>query len=372
MDMPASKRRVGVMASALSAALAVAGGSIALLGGPLPDRVPDSRPLVGFSFLPLTQSHPDESLRSLLDNLNPDLVRLPVYWDQVNPTPTSLDFSHIDRFIHIIDEHNQRGSAHQTRIVLAVGARNIQYPEVHVPAWFASGEVNGLERLAGSPVYHRYLRTAFQRYAHQPLLYAWQIENEPLDNVATVRSRSDALPVTMLAREVQELRTIDPTHPIVVTTYNSAFVALDRIEASPLAGLYKHLPVPVPKPVGHPSQALVMGDALGLDIYVVAPWESQQEAAVARRIAWKQQTLAYWSARAHHTGKQVWVTEMQGTSWQGTTAFTPSQLVASARAYRRTGAMVFLFWGVEDWLASPQWTRAGVAAFGILRSTSTT
>ncbi len=370
--MPASKLRTGVAAIALSAALAVGGQSIAPPAGPLPDRVTDPRPLVGFSFLPLTQGNPDESLRTLLDNLKPDLVRLPVYWDQVNPTPKSLDFSPVDRFIQIIADHNQRGSAHQTRIVLAVGARNFQYPEVHVPAWFASGQVNDLERLSGLPAYHRYLEATFQRYARQPLLYAWQIENEPLDNVATVRSRYDALPRAMVAAEIRDLRTIDATHPIVVTTYNSAFVVLDRIEASPVAGFYRRFPVSLPKPVGHPFEALAIGNVLGLDVYVEAPWETQEQAAVAQRIAWKQQTLAYWSARAQHTGKQVWVTEMQGTSWQGTTAFTPSQLVASARAYRGTGARVFLFWGVEDWLTSPQWTRAGVAAFGILRSNQTT
>ncbi len=329
-----------------------------------------SPPLVGFSFSPtvFVNENPDDALRALLDDLEPDLVRLPIYWEQVNPTPETFDFSQVDRFIGIVADHNRRMPARPTRIVLAVGARNFVYPEVHVPGWLAATEVNDLGQLSGSSAYYKYLDVSYRRYAAEPLLYAWQIENEPLDDVRTVRSRHSALPRAMVQSEIKALRKIDPVHPFVVTTFNSDHVALDRIQASPLATRLTSLRGV--KPVGHPSQALAVGDALGLDLYVVGPWTLNAREGADQRIAWKQQTLDYWSRVAHRKGKEVWITEMQAAPWQGTNGFTPGELVTSARAYRGHGASVVLVWGVEDWLKSPEWMSAGVAAFQILRSPS--
>ncbi len=84
-------------------------------------------PLAGFSFSQLISEYADrdpiQDLKQLLAATEPDLVRLPIYWESVGTNRGQLDFSSVDALLDVIGEHNQR-SGHQTRVVLTVGARN--------------------------------------------------------------------------------------------------------------------------------------------------------------------------------------------------------------------------------------------------------
>src|SRR5947209_10884027 len=83
-----------------------------------PAPPPLNPPLVGFSFSPasLTNgSDPDLALAELLRTLQPDLVRLPVYWSTVAPTATTLDYTEVDGLIKTVQAHNaQRARAAPT------------------------------------------------------------------------------------------------------------------------------------------------------------------------------------------------------------------------------------------------------------------
>jgi hypothetical protein len=120
-------------------------------------------------------------------------------------------------------------------------------------------------------------------------------------------------------------------------------------------------------PAGHPLDALELGDALGLDVYVVTPSTPLAEASAEKRIDWKAQSLRFWSAKAGQAGKELWVTEMQAAPWTGTDGFSVADLNASALAYRGSGASVILLWGVETWLDQPQWMAAGRCAMAAMR-----
>src|SRR2546421_12981724 len=77
-------------------------------------------PLVGFSFSPMavTDGLPvDEALARLLQALQPDIVRLPVYWQSVAPTATSFDDREVDRLIQTINIHNQKKGSRHTQVV---------------------------------------------------------------------------------------------------------------------------------------------------------------------------------------------------------------------------------------------------------------
>jgi hypothetical protein len=202
------------------------------------------------------------------------------------------------------------------------------------------------------------------------VLRAWQVENEPLDNASLNQLTTGALPASMIRSEVDLLRSIDLVHEVVVTTFNSSNVALDARAASPLAWVYARLPGA--KPAGHPAQALTMGDTLGLDLYVVTTSTPLDVTTAATRIAWKEDTLDYWQGQAQGHGRALWVTEMQASPWFGTTGFTVDALVSSALAYRGHGVSAYLLWGVEDWLDSPEWMKAGITAIGLLRGAGST
>ena len=334
-----------------------------------PAPPPLNPPLVGFSFSPasLTNgSDPDLALAELLRTLQPDLVRLPVYWSTVAPTATTLDYTEVDGLIKTVQAHNAQKGSRRTDVVLVVGARNLVYPEVHLPAWLDTKNVHKLETLLKTTGYRRYLDTTFRRYASLPMLRAWQVENEPLDNASVNLVTSGALPASMVRSEVDLLRSIDLVHEVVVTTFNSSHVTLDLRAASPLGWLYAHLPGA--KPAGHPSQALTVGDTLGLDLYVVTQATPLQTTSPSTRIAWKEESLDYWQSQASKHGRALWVTELQASPWFGTSGFTVSDLLSSALAYRGHGVSVYLLWGVEDWLNSPDWMQAGITSIKLLRS----
>lgn len=325
-------------------------------------------PLVGFSFSPLAITDgrpPEEVLSRLLQDLQPDLVRLPVYWESVAPTASSLDYREVDRMIETVRAHNQKKGARQTQVVLVVGARNLVFPEVHLPGWLDTSKVHTLDQLIRTPSYRRYLTTTFHRYATLSVLRSWQVENEPLDDATIDGVTKGALPSSTVRSEVDLLRSIDLVHEVVITTFNSAHPVQDIEGASPIGWLYQHLPGA--KPVGHPSQALTMGDTLGLDLYVVTQSTPLDVISPSTRIAWKEESLDFWQSQAQKTGRALWVTEMQGSPWIGTTGFTPRDLLSSALAYRGHGVSAYLLWGVEDWLDSPQWMKTGLTAIKLLR-----
>src|SRR5256884_2102152 len=179
------KRLVIVIASALASLIVPAAAFQMLTVAPAPR--PLNPPLVGFSFSPAAVPpglDPVQALTTLLKTLQPDLVRLPIYWSTVAPSPTSLDYSDVDQLIATIQAHNNtRGSRH-TQVVLVVGARNLVYPEVHLPDWLDTRDVHQLDQLLKTASYRTYLEATYRRYASLSLLRGWQGENEPLDNAS--------------------------------------------------------------------------------------------------------------------------------------------------------------------------------------------
>jgi hypothetical protein len=325
-----------------------------------------SAPLVGFTFSPealAPGTEPTSALRELLWRLAPDIVRLPVYWESVAPTPGAVDFSDVDSLVSTVNAYDSASTHHHARVVLVAGVRNVLTPEVHVPDWAQS--TAALQTLVASHTYRQYLLLTFKRYAKSPLLYGWQIENEPLDSTNPDLGDVD-LSASEVQSEIQLLRRVDPVHPIVVTTYDSAGVNLDKVQGSRWEWLWNMLPF-VAHPAGHPGAVLQLGDALGLDVYVVTPTTPLSQGTPLERIGWKAQALDYWALRAAQSGKSLWITEMQAAPWLNTDGFTTDDLLASASLYRSTGAEMVLLWGVESWLDSPAWMTAGRTAIATLR-----
>src|SRR5262245_62671791 len=112
-----------------------------LLHGLIPSSAfepPPAAPLAGFSYSPKlakwARHDPVAGLRTLLQQVHPDLVRLPVYWDSAAPSRDRLDFNETDRLLEVIAQHNATESD-RVRVVLVVGARNLGAPELYLPNW---------------------------------------------------------------------------------------------------------------------------------------------------------------------------------------------------------------------------------------------
>ena len=342
-----------------------------LLRGLIPGSTfepPSSAPLAGFSYSPKlakwARHDPVVGLRTLLQQVHPDLVRLPVYWDSAAPSRDRLDFNETDRLLEVIAQHNATESD-QVRVVLVVGARNLGAPELYLPGWLTDQGPLDLPAKLRSPAYTEYLISTFRRYASNPLLYGWQVENEPLDSTNPDLGNI-AVPAQLVAEEVDLAHRLDPAHPVVITTFNSATADLDRNADGHLAGIL-HLASPW-KPAGHPRPALQLGDVLGLNAYVATPNTPLARVSVDQRIAWKRDTLQYWTTQARSQRKQVWVTEMQAAPWNGVGGFTLRDLDTSAQLYRDSGVSAVFLWGAEQWLNSPAWLSAARQAIATLNS----
>ena len=341
-------------------------GAALLLGSETWPQSTPAAPLAGFSFSPQTSldagRDPALDLSRLLEATDPDLVRLPVYWEAVQPTPDQLDFSSVDTLLDVVGAHNMT-AAHVTRVVLTVGARNFLYPELHEPVWAGPRQQPYLQQAQSGAAYRAYFDTSITRYRGSPLLYAWQVENEPLDYVSNVLTGADQITAEQLSWELDEVHRLDPAHQAVLTTYDAENVNIDMLQLW------------VPKllaplgPSGHPDGALKLGDALGLDLYVDGPNVSFRHlTTMDLREEWKEEALYFWAARASNAGKDLWLAEMQAQPWGGSSTFTPNDLFASAIDYRQERLEVVLMWGVDTWLEDPTWLAAGARALDILRS----
>jgi hypothetical protein len=340
-------------------------GALLLSSEASPERPPP--PLVGFSYSPLISTQlgrdPAGDLRRLLDATNPDLVRLPVYWELVQPSPATLDFKSVDQLVGVVSDFNS-GTGGHTRVVLTVGARNFLFPELHQPAWAGERSQPFIGAAQAGLAYRRYFETSITRYRASPLLYAWQVENEPLDMVVNAFTDDDAISEGQLKWEIDTVHHLDSGHQVVVTTYNPVNSTFDMVQA-----YTPWLQFVIGGGSGHPSEAFAAGDAFGLDLYIDSPHVQWRDfTSISLRSKWKQQTLAFWSDRAHAEGKQLWAAEVQAQPWAGDGPFSPADVVESAVDYREEHLDVALLWGVETWLEDDAWFAAGRRAMDILRA----
>lgn len=341
-------------------------GLACVLGSETWAQPPSPPPLVGFSFSPSGSVAAGRSagadLSRLLTATQPDLVRLPVYWDAVQPSPGDLEFSSIDEMLEAVAEHNLT-SADRTRVVLTIGARNFQYPELHQPQWVGPREQPYIGDAQSGPAYRAYFDASITRYRDSPLLYAWQVENEPLDLVVNDVTGDDRISATQLAWEIDRVHELDPVHDVVVTTYDGWNVTADMLQVYAPSVLWR-----LGGPTGHPDDALQAADAVGLDLYIDGPPIKPGFASVGQRAAWKQQGVDFWAGRAHAMGKDLWIAEMQAEPWNGATSFTTRDLLESAALYRQEPVDVVLLWGAGTWLNDPAWLSAATRAIDLMRS----
>jgi len=337
-----------------------------LLGSETWPHPQPAAPLAGFSFSPDTSSSagrdPAQDLALLLSVTQPDLVRLPIYWEEVEPVPDQLEFDSIDMLLAVVADHNLT-ALHPTRVVLTIGARNFLYPELHEPDWAGPRQQPFLDQAQAGDAYRLYFDSSITRYRASPLLYAWQVENEPLDQVSNVLTGADQISAAQLDWEVGEVHRLDPVHQAVVTTYDGLNLYVDLLQLYAPDGLLGETYD------GHPQAALDAADALGLDLYVDGPNVPYRHlTTMSLREQWKQQALHFWAGRASKQGKSLWLAEMQAQPWEDADTFKPKDLLATAVDYRQENLEVVLMWGVETWLDDPSWLAAGAKALQILRS----
>lgn len=108
-----------------------------------------------------------ETYLAILDDLKADNIRLPAYWNQVEPIQGRYDFKDLDWQVGEAAKRN-------VQIVLAVGRRLPRWPECHDPAW-----LKDLQPIAAEEAQLKFVQLVVNRYKDNQQIKYFQVENEP-------------------------------------------------------------------------------------------------------------------------------------------------------------------------------------------------
>jgi len=247
-----------------------------------------------------------------LDELQVRKLRIPAYWDQIEPSRGKFDYTDLD---WQIDEASDRGA----EIVLAVGRKLPRWPECHAPAW-----TNDLPESEVQALILAQIERTVRRYANETSIVTWQVENEPFFDFG----ECPPLDKAFLKREVATVRALDP-RPIMITESGELSTWLGA------AGIADTL--------GISTYRTVWSKYIGYFYWPIAP--------------------AYYARRFESVStlfSNVIVSELQAEPWspEGITSMpidaqlrtmNPARLEENVRFARRIGFPEAYLWGVEWW-----------------------
>lgn len=144
-----------------------------------------------------------ESYLSILNELEPEYLRLSAMWNLIEAEEGQFSFADLD---WMMDE----AAAHGSQVTLVVGQKAPRWPECHIPNWVASYSAS--DRTRALMVY---IERVVQRYKDHPALESWQVENEAF--IPFEFGECDLFLRDSVPDEIDLVRTLDPDHPVLLT-----------------------------------------------------------------------------------------------------------------------------------------------------------
>ncbi|OGX07018.1 MAG: hypothetical protein A2Z88_09720 [Omnitrophica WOR_2 bacterium GWA2_47_8] len=138
---------------------------------------------------------------AILDELEVKNIRIPIYWNEIEPEQGKFYFEDYD---FIFQEAQKRGA----NIIPVVGQRLPRWPECHEPEWAKS-----LDRSLKQERIITMLKIVIDRYNGYPNIKMWQVENEPFLPWFGICPKLDK---NFLKKEV-ELARSKSNRPILIT-----------------------------------------------------------------------------------------------------------------------------------------------------------
>jgi len=166
---------------------------------------PDASPQFGVTFSKKQALHFGldwrKTYEEILDDLEVKNIRLPAYWDEIEPEEGSYNFSDLD---WQVGEARKRNA----KIILAVGLRLPRWPECHAPQWARiQNEELRIKNLL------KYIKETITHYKGFENIVAWQVENEPFLAGFGECPEPDA---ELLDKEIALVKSLD-SRPVIMT-----------------------------------------------------------------------------------------------------------------------------------------------------------
>lgn len=110
-----------------------------------------------------------ETYQSMLTDLKPDVLRIPIYWDVLEPQKDEYNWEEFDFQLDLLSDT-------KTEAILVVGHKLPRWPECHLPEWISEEKnVEIIEKELFEMV-----EDVVRRYRSYPNVTIWQVQNEVL------------------------------------------------------------------------------------------------------------------------------------------------------------------------------------------------
>ena len=253
----------------------------------------------------------------MLDDLKVKHLRIPSYWDILQPEPGKYDFTETD---YMLNEASKRNA----KVILILGARQPRWPECHIPAWAKSLNVSERQQRI-----LEFIQRVVERYRSDQEIWAWQIENEPL--LQGFGENCDVPDKIFLKKEVALVRSLS----------NKTIIMTDSGELG-----FWIIPAEFSDVFGTTLYRKVYDKFFGYTTYPLPPFFYTLKSSLIRNIF----------ARSN---KETIIVELQAEPWlssgtfispeEQTRLFTPENFRDYVNFAKRTGFDEQYLWGVEWW-----------------------
>jgi len=137
----------------------------------------------------------------ILDNLGVRALRIPAYWEEIEPERGKYNFVDLDWQLLEAKKRN-------AFVILAVGRKLPRWPECHAPAWtekLTPGELDAATL--------QFVKKTVERYKSYSSVKYWQVENEPFFSFG---DQCQTISRDTLKQEIALVKSLDK-RPVVVT-----------------------------------------------------------------------------------------------------------------------------------------------------------
>ena len=278
---------------------------------------------LGVTFIPSYAEYlgvsPQQTLDAAINDLGVSQFRLVSYWNQIETSPGTYDFSQLDWQFAAIEKAGGTVS-------LAVGLRQPRWPECHAPSFYDTRR----PREPWQPQLQTFIGAVVQRYKSSPSLVSYQLENEFFNRFGECNNFDRE----RLTAEKALIKRLDPAHPVILSRSNNyaGFALREPLGDINGISLYRRV-----------------WDAAVTKQYVTYPFPSWHYAALAGA----QKLLKNQDSIIHELQTEPW--PPRGQNIRGISlaeqnkSFDADRFASTVAFAKQTGIRHIDLWGTEYW-----------------------
>lgn len=252
----------------------------------------------------------------MFSDLKVQKVRLPAYWDDLEPSINKFDFKNLDYFVNTASKNN-------AQVLLAVGYKLPRWPECRIPQWLQNSTMQYRQQRQLI-----YIKAVIEHYENNPAVTAWQIENEPLLNFGTC----DPVDESFFKHEVAFVRSITKKS-IVLTDSGELSTWITPMQLSDIFGttMYRVVESPV----------------LGIIPYPLQPWYYRIKSDIIRTFFAPQNKTTINVELQAEPWAHIFIADIPIN--QQLEHFTVANFKENVAFAKKVGTPIIYLWGVEWW-----------------------